>query len=213
MAGDPPRHAQNPVLLTLTSKRLLGSIAALGRKWRRQRRRQISSFGSRSRSAERISTQRTSCGNRAGVAPDTAGGPKAESRKVETPWSYAFGFLIESVGDEHRLVRIKLGTRRAKETMGTVGSILTASLMLRLEKIGDLEIDVQMVDDQIRVKFRVATDAVRGMVQSRLGEMHAALKALIPEVYCQVLVDRQRSAKDPYEITSGEEKKAIDCMI
>ena len=209
--GGAQSNAQNPVLLALTATRLLGPIASHKAGTLDKCRRQIATSALRTKLLDHHPASQTSCGKRPEAS--TANRTQKDLREGTASSDYASAFLIEAAGEEYRSAYIRLHTQKAICSSDGRGDVMTASLMLDLDKTGPLEVAIQMAEDQIWVKFKVATEKVRKDIQARLGEMHTALKDLADKVYCRVQVDPEGGAMNSAAKRASQEKKEIDCTI
>ncbi len=214
MPGGTQSNSQNPVLMALTATRLLGPLSSPNPRAIDKNRRQRATSALRSTTLDQPSSPpQTSCEKRTDAGTNAANRLKADLGEGAAPSDYASGFLIEAAGEEYRSAYIRLQSRKAIRALYGPGDVLTAALMLDLEKTGPLEVEVQMVEDQIWVKFKVATDTVRKDVQAGLREMHTSLKDLAEKVYCRVQVDHAEEARDSAVKTASPEMREIDFTL
>ncbi len=214
MTGGSQSNSQNPVMLALTAMQRQGRSSSPNARFSDKDRRRSATSVRRSNALDPSSAvTQTSSHKRADAGAGAANKPNADFREAAAPPDYASGFLIEAAGEEYRSAHIRMHSRKAIRTAGGQGDFLSAALMLDLEKTGPLEVEVQMLEDQIWVKFSVATETVRKEVQARLGEMHAALKDLAEKVYCRVQVDPEGETMDARARIASQEIKAIDFII
>jgi hypothetical protein len=202
--------AHGPAFLVASTLQLVETLRVLGRKWI-QRTRQRLGPAARHVAPTRMGL-RTRTDPHGAVNDRPAPGVEKNTQQTsDLCWDYAAGFKLMADRDDGGQALIHLQPpKTGQQSAGT----LTAWLVLDLEKIGTIEIDVQISAHFIRVQFRVDNEEIEGAIRSKIGCVRSALKNLTPEVYCGVQINKQPNGSGGVSTPmTASASTGIDCTI
>ena len=119
-----------------------------------------------------------------------------ESRELMTPFEYIVDFGFDPSREGNAALRIKLKPGQGSRRRPDAERALRASLLLDLENTGVIEVNLTMDEDHIWVEFITSTAPMRQKLEAELGDVYAALTALVKKVNFQVRSDRRLLAQD-----------------
>ena len=190
-----------------------GPLASLGRQWFQKRRHRLGEFAQQLKAADRASHPRPASEHHHNVNSAAVRMTSTDFRETEPGFSYGAVFRMAANGAPHRTAQVYLRAGASRSTMDASCRILTASLMLNLEKTGEVTVEVQMHEDQMQVALKVETEPVRLLVQDGLRDLYSALQPLARAVCCQVRIDPSPPAQCPMGKPRQKGIKEIDLTI
>jgi hypothetical protein len=121
-----------------------------------------------------------------------------------------FTYLLP-LNEEAQSARLKVYYQKKRHSGSEKG--FRISLLLTLDRLGDLRADVFLLDEELSINFFVKDDSTRVNLQNNLPELHERLHGFFDQIRLNVIVSEKKVTNFDHEDHQIAGKRRVDLRI